>query len=342
MPGGGRWLSGGRGDAQGGARIWNKRRSMCERINEEKEDINVGISGQLEVLSPTTRLADFDHLSIYKRHHRHRPILPGSSSSPNLIDILLSDHPISLNQPHPHPPPLPPPPKKSQRRTSAKNGMATLIPRNDSFNARTRGASHIDFRTATTGVIGKAMRNELSQLVNTVPDSKTRKASFISTIYPTSIVDLPTSGLRHRNAVLFLSLHSLSCRAGSGSGVVSLPFLVITDTALTFFDRDWDRIKSPGDDQIVPYSSLSKPKDSSALSKLAVLKVNGGLGTSMGMHLPCLEASRLNSIPYRYDWREERARGQRRHDIPRPYRSPDRAPQHNRACRCPAHPHDLL
>jgi UTP--glucose-1-phosphate uridylyltransferase len=48
-------------------------------------------------------------------------------------------------------------------------------------------------------------------------------------------------------------------------------------------ELDWDRIKSPGDDQIVPYSSLPKPKDSSALGKLAVLKVNGGLGTSMGM-----------------------------------------------------------
>jgi UTP--glucose-1-phosphate uridylyltransferase len=184
--GGSRWLSGGRGgDAQGGARIWNKRRSMCERINEEREDINVEISGQLEVLPPTTRLADFDHLSIYKRHHRPRPILPRSSSAPNLIDILLSDHPISLNQPHPHPPPSlpqPPPQKKSQRRLSGRNGMASLLPRNDAFNARTRGASHIDFRTATTGVIGKAMRNELSQLVNTVQDSQTRKASLILAI----------------------------------------------------------------------------------------------------------------------------------------------------------------
>ena len=178
--GGSRWLIGGRG-GEGGARIWNKRRSMCERINEEKEDIGIEISGQLEVLSPTTRLADFDHLSIYKRHHRPRPILPRSSSTPNLIDILLSDHPISLNQPPPPSPPSPPPPKKSQRRisASARNGMASLLPRNDSF-ARTRGASHIDFRTATTGVIGKAMRNELSQLVNTVQDSQTRKASSIS------------------------------------------------------------------------------------------------------------------------------------------------------------------
>ena len=287
--GGSRRLNGGRGDGHGGSQIRNKRRSMFERINEEKEDINLQISGQLDVPSPTIRLADFDHLSVYKRHHRPRPIIPRSSSTPNLIDILLSDHPISLNQPHPHPPPLPsPPPQKSQQsRSSGKNGMASLLPRNDSFGARTRGASHIDFRTATTGVIGKAMRNELSQLVNTVQDSQTRKAGSVSTIYSTNI-DLSV-GLRHRNAVLFLSLHPLSCRACSGSGIVNPPFSCHhLDTTLTFFNRDWERIKSPGHDQIVPYSSLSKPKDSSALSKLAVLKVNGGLGTSMGMHLPLL------------------------------------------------------
>ena len=183
--GGSRRLSGGRGDGYEGSLIRNKRRSMCERINEEKEDINVEISGQLDVPSPTTRLADFDYLSVYKRHHRPRPIIPRSSSTPNLIDILLSDHPISLNQPHPHPlpPPSPPPQKTQQTQPSARNGMASLLPRNDSFGARTRGASHIDFRTATTGVIGKAMRNELSQLVNTVQDSQTRKASLVSTIY---------------------------------------------------------------------------------------------------------------------------------------------------------------
>jgi len=186
---GSRRLSGGRGDGHGGARIRNKRQSMCERINEEKEDINIEISGQLDVPSPTTRLADSDHLSVYKRHHRPRPIIPRSSSTPNLIDILLSDHPIYLNQPHLHPPPpSPPPQKRQQHRSSAENGMASLIPRNDSFGARTRGASHIDFRTATTGVIGKSMRNELSQLVNTVQDSPKRKAGSISTIYSTPIL----------------------------------------------------------------------------------------------------------------------------------------------------------
>jgi UTP--glucose-1-phosphate uridylyltransferase len=53
--------------------------------------------------------------------------------------------------------------------------MASLFPRTDSFNVRTRGASHFDFKTATTGVIGKSMRNELSQLVNTVKDPQARK-----------------------------------------------------------------------------------------------------------------------------------------------------------------------
>ena len=45
---------------------------------------------------------------------------------------------------------------------------------------------------------------------------------------------------------------------------------------------DWDRIKSPAADQIVPYDDLPNNVDPSILNKLAVLKVNGGLGTSMG------------------------------------------------------------
>ena len=48
---------------------------------------------------------------------------------------------------------------------------------------------------------------------------------------------------------------------------------------------DWERIKSPAEDKIVPYADLPKPADSKNLNKLAVLKVNGGLGTSMGSFL---------------------------------------------------------
>lgn len=48
-------------------------------------------------------------------------------------------------------------------------------------------------------------------------------------------------------------------------------------------DIVWDKINSPAADQVVPYDSLPKVNDTQILNKLAVLKVNGGLGTSMGM-----------------------------------------------------------
>ena len=54
----------------------------------------------------------------------------------------------------------------------------------------------------------------------------------------------------------------------------------------TFFFRNWDHIKSPAEDQIIPYDVLVAPKDHINLNKLAVLKVNGGLGTSMGEPTP--------------------------------------------------------
>ncbi|CCK69661.1 UTP--glucose-1-phosphate uridylyltransferase KNAG_0C05630 [Huiozyma naganishii CBS 8797] len=44
---------------------------------------------------------------------------------------------------------------------------------------------------------------------------------------------------------------------------------------------DWDKIKSPGADEVVSYKVLENGADSN-LAKLAVLKLNGGLGTSMG------------------------------------------------------------
>lgn len=45
---------------------------------------------------------------------------------------------------------------------------------------------------------------------------------------------------------------------------------------------DWTKVSPPSEQRIVRYETLSgRPTD--ALSKLAILKVNGGLGTSMGM-----------------------------------------------------------
>ena len=49
---------------------------------------------------------------------------------------------------------------------------------------------------------------------------------------------------------------------------------------------EWQNIKSPNETMIIPYTSLAKSmnkeRDQAALSKLAILKLNGGLGTTMG------------------------------------------------------------
>ena len=52
-----------------------------------------------------------------------------------------------------------------------------LMSRSEAFSARVRGTSQFDFKTATTGVAAKAMRNEISQLVSTVDDPLTKKVS---------------------------------------------------------------------------------------------------------------------------------------------------------------------
>ncbi|KAN0090840.1 UTP--glucose-1-phosphate uridylyltransferase family [Tylopilus felleus] len=46
---------------------------------------------------------------------------------------------------------------------------------------------------------------------------------------------------------------------------------------------DWEKIQTPDADRIVSYDQLPNTNDPRVLSKLAILKLNGGLGTSMGM-----------------------------------------------------------
>lgn len=50
----------------------------------------------------------------------------------------------------------------------------TLDPRS-APGPRSRGTSHVDFKTATTSVAAKAVRNELDALITTVGDPATRK-----------------------------------------------------------------------------------------------------------------------------------------------------------------------
>jgi UTP--glucose-1-phosphate uridylyltransferase len=125
--------------------------------------------------------------------------------------------------------------------------MAESLTRSDTFGARVRVASHFDFKTSTSGVATKAMKNDISALVASVQDPQTRKA------FDTEM-----------QSFFYLFTRYLAERAQAK-------------------DLVWDRIKSPGADQIVPYASLPETDNFKDLNKLAVLKVNGGLGTSMGM-----------------------------------------------------------
>lgn len=73
---------------------------------------------------------------------------------------------------------------------------------------------------------------------------------------------------------------------------------------------NWDLIKSPAADQIVPYDKLPTQFNVKNLDKLAVLKVNGGLGTSMGeLHFRHYNVL-LIVVIVRYDWSEIRSRSQ--------------------------------
>lgn len=46
--------------------------------------------------------------------------------------------------------------------------------------------------------------------------------------------------------------------------------------------RDWEKVKALPENQIVSYDQLPVSVNVAGLANLAVLKVNGGLGTSMG------------------------------------------------------------
>ena len=48
------------------------------------------------------------------------------------------------------------------------------------------------------------------------------------------------------------------------------------------FVSDWEKIEPPSEEQVVPYADLPGCSHPDLLGKLAVLKLNGGLGTTMG------------------------------------------------------------
>src|SRR5947207_12776379 len=62
---------------------------------------------------------------------------------------------------------------------------------------------------------------------------------------------------------------------------MSLHFCMLFRLLITC--SEWDRIQPPNPKQVVKYEDISHAEgDAALLDKLVVLKLNGGLGTSMG------------------------------------------------------------
>ncbi|CAE6515977.1 unnamed protein product [Rhizoctonia solani] len=113
---------------------------------------------------------------------------------------------------------------------------------------RTRGHSAMNFKTASTGVAAAAMRNELNRMIADVKDPNQRKV-FEAEMH--SFFDLFNRYLDAK---------------AKGSKV------------------DWEKIKPPPADRVIDYKTLPEVDECKEhLDKLVVLKLNGGLGTTMGL-----------------------------------------------------------
>ncbi|KAJ3155272.1 UTP-glucose-1-phosphate uridylyltransferase [Geranomyces michiganensis] len=112
-----------------------------------------------------------------------------------------------------------------------------------------RALSLMGFQETTSNIAAASMRNELNRIVDMVPEGPQRSAF----------------------ALEMDAFYSLFVR-----------FLAQKSKGSTL---NWKDVKSPGPDMIKKYQDFPKvqpDKQAGILSKLAVLKLNGGLGTTMG------------------------------------------------------------
>ncbi|PQE20940.1 UTP-glucose-1-phosphate uridylyltransferase protein [Rutstroemia sp. NJR-2017a BBW] len=107
--------------------------------------------------------------------------------------------------------------------------------------------SHMAFENTSTSVAASQMRNALNNLADTVSDPEQKK------LFETEMDNFFALFRRYLN-----------------------------DKAKGNQLSDWDRIAPPAQNQVVDYNELANSESVSFLNKLAVLKLNGGLGTSMG------------------------------------------------------------
>ncbi|EME83487.1 uncharacterized protein MYCFIDRAFT_88125 [Pseudocercospora fijiensis CIRAD86] len=109
-----------------------------------------------------------------------------------------------------------------------------------------KSQSHVAFENTSTSVAASQMRNALNNLADTVKDPKEKKR------FETEMDNFFALFRRYLND------------KAKGNEI------------------DWARIAPPKPEQVVDYNSLGNSESVEFLNKLAVLKLNGGLGTSMG------------------------------------------------------------
>merc|ERR1711939_1052007 len=96
------------------------------------------------------------------------------------------------------------------------------------------------------GVSAKAMRNELNAMIQNIQDPEYKKA------------------FEAEMQSFFILFNRYLAETAKNEKI------------------DWEKIQPPTPEQVVPYAELPEKTDPSLLDKLAVLKLNGGLGTTMG------------------------------------------------------------
>lgn len=110
----------------------------------------------------------------------------------------------------------------------------------------TKVLSQVHFDDKGTGIAAANMKNALDKLADTVKDRKERQR------------------FESEMANFFQLFRRYLTDTARGTAI------------------EWDRIKPPAPNQVVEYDALPRKDISENISKLAVLKLNGGLGTTMG------------------------------------------------------------
>jgi len=231
-----------------------KRKSwLCDPISEEP-----------------LRVDDFD---LLKRHHRPRPPLPRTNSAPKLISTITTA-PVRINRSVRRRAQRPPLTSSSPVNLSP---AMSLMPEPASYSQRIRGASHIDFKTATTGVAAKAMRNEISRLVSTVEDPLTKKVC-VSPLHP----GLPDDALQafdtEMQSFFFLFTRYLSERAKSVD-------LYAIFSLFPTLDPDIPEVTGTASSR--PLQTRSYPMPTSLLQKIPPVSTNSpsSRSTAVSVHL---------------------------------------------------------